>query len=255
MSLQLRIVHTTGYTYEDKVGPSFNEARMTPQSSLGQIVVHDVQPSPWVYGYRDYWGSQVTAFEVFEPHDRLTVTSTATVQVDRGTPGEQSATWEELGDPELTDRLAEFLDLPERVRPPGELVELAQQLVADGGAPAQVARGVCRMIHDEINYLPGSTGVATTADQAWDRRSGGCQDVAHLVIGTLRSLGIPARYVSGYLHPDTDAPIGEAVTGQSHAWVDWWDNGWTGFDPTNLEEIGDHHVLVASGRDYPTYAH
>ena len=253
MSLQLRIVHTTGYTYDGQAGASFNEARMTPQSSTGQIVVHsrlDVHPSPWVYTYRDYWGSQVTAFEVFEPHETLTVTSTATVQVDRGEPGAPTSTWEDLREPELSDRLAEFLDLPERVEPPAELVERAHGLLEQGGSPGQVAREVCRLVHDEMNYLPGSTSVATTAAEAWDRRSGVCQDLAHLVIGTLRALGIPARYVSGYLHPDTDAPLGEAVTGQSHAWVSWWDGSWVDFDPTNLEEVGDHHVLVAAGRDY-----
>ena len=77
-----------------------------------------------------------------------------------------------------------------------------------------------------------------------------CQDVAHIAIGALRSIGIPARYVSGYLHPRLDPVVGEPVSGESHAWVEWWDDGWRGFDPTNDTEPGDRHVIVALGRDY-----
>ena len=74
--------------------------------------------------------------------------------------------------------------------------------------------------------------------------------MAHIVIGALRSIGIPTRYVSGYLHPSVDPVIGEPVSGESHAWVEWWDEGWRGFDPTNDTEPGDRHVIVATGRDY-----
>ena len=77
------------------------------------------------------------------------------------------------------------------------------------------------------------------------------QDIAHLALGALRSAGIPARYVLGYLHPKLDAAIGETVTGESHAWIEWFCNGqWRGYDPTNLIDIGDRHVLVGRGRDY-----
>jgi transglutaminase-like putative cysteine protease len=66
----------------------------------------------------------------------------------------------------------------------------------------------------------------------------------------LRSIGIPARYVSGYLHPKSDAGVGETVRGESHAWVEWWTGDWYGFDPTNDREVGDHHVVVARAREY-----
>ena len=90
----------------------------------------------------------------------------------------------------------------------------------------------------------------SVAADAWANRSGVCQDMAHLVIGGLRTVGIPARYVSGYLHPKKSAPIGEPVRGESHAWVEWWDDGWHGYDPTNDRDVGDQHVVVATGRDY-----
>ncbi|GGF30740.1 hypothetical protein GCM10011519_00210 [Marmoricola endophyticus] len=250
--MQLRIVHTTGYTYDARVGASFNEARLTPQTSTGQIVSYDrveVSPKPWVYTYRDYWGTAVTAFEVFDPHDSLTVTATATVHTDRAPAPGPTLTWTDLADPDLLDEHTEYLTVPARVEPPTDLVQRCRELVGTQ-APSAVARAVCDLVHDEIEYVSGSTDVATSAADAWTRRSGVCQDIAHLVIGALRSLGIPARYVSGYLHPDAEAVVGESVRGESHAWVEWWDGQWVGFDPTNATGIDDHHVVVAAGRDY-----
>jgi transglutaminase-like putative cysteine protease len=74
--------------------------------------------------------------------------------------------------------------------------------------------------------------------------------MAHLVIGGLRQLGIPARYVSGYLHPDSEPQIGENVRGESHAWIEWWDGSWRGWDPTNDTAPADRHIIVATGRNY-----
>ena len=101
-----------------------------------------------------------------------------------------------------------------------------------------------------MKYVSGSTTVDAFAAHSWTERSGVCQDMAHIAIGALRSIGIPARYVSGYLHPKKDPEIGVPAKGESHAWVEWWDDGWRGFDPTNDTEPGDRHVIVATGRDY-----
>ena len=101
-----------------------------------------------------------------------------------------------------------------------------------------------------MEYLTGSTTVATLAPEAYRRRAGVCQDFAHVLLGILRAAGIPARYASGYLHPGSDAPIGMAVTGQSHAWVEAWVGQWVPIDPTNQVPVGECHVLVATGRDY-----
>jgi transglutaminase-like putative cysteine protease len=92
--------------------------------------------------------------------------------------------------------------------------------------------------------------VKTNAMQAWTTGRGVCQDISHVTVGLMRALGLPARYVSGYLHPKRDAAIGEPVIGESHAWVEWWDGGWNGFDPTNSVEIGTRHVTLGRGRDY-----
>jgi transglutaminase-like putative cysteine protease len=88
------------------------------------------------------------------------------------------------------------------------------------------------------------------AAEAWEQRAGVCQDMVHLAIGGLRSVGVPTRYVSGYFHPSPEPVVGEAIRGESHAWVEWWDDGWHPFDPTNCQEPGDTYVAVATGRDY-----
>jgi transglutaminase-like putative cysteine protease len=105
-------------------------------------------------------------------------------------------------------------------------------------------------IGNAVEYMHGITGVHSTAAEAWDARKGVCQDIAHITLGALREVGIPARYVSGYLHPRPDADVGMPVTGESHAWVEGFAGDWQGFDPTNNIDIGDRHVLVGRGRDY-----
>jgi transglutaminase-like putative cysteine protease len=98
--------------------------------------------------------------------------------------------------------------------------------------------------------MPRSTGVQTGAQEAFDKCQGVCQDIAHLTVALLRETGVPARYVSGYLFPKPDAEPGEEVTGQSHAWVEYWTGEWAACDPTNDTGVGQRHVVVAAGRDY-----
>ena len=146
--MQLRIVHTTGFEYAGKAAASFNEARLTPQTRPGQIVVHtrlEVHPTPWTYTYRDYWGSQVTAFEVLDPHTSLTVTATATVHTDRAPAGDPVLSWDEVRSPEVKDLHTEFLTLPERVAPPEDLVELARGIAESSPSPSEAERCLERL--------------------------------------------------------------------------------------------------------------
>ena len=147
------------------------------------------------------------------------------------------------------DEYAELLTDTSRTNVDSELSARAAEL-ADGARPRAAARAIADWVRDNVAYVPGSTGVQTSAQEAWDLRKGVCQDIAHLTVALLRTTGIPARYVSGYLHPRADAQVGETVEGQSHAWVEWWCGDWTGFDPTNGVPVGPRHVVVARGRDY-----
>jgi transglutaminase-like putative cysteine protease len=251
--MQLRVTHVTGYQYDGKATASYNIAMLTPRSSAEQIVVHarvDVSPAPFSHTYRDYFGNEVTAFEVLDPHDELTVTATSTVHTHRVPAGGPVLGWSDLAQVAVADRFTEYLDVSDVVRPPDDLSERVRELRSSYDHPGEAARELCAVVNREVEYVTGSTEVETRAAFAWEQRAGVCQDMAHLVIGGLRTLGIPARYVSGYQHPTVAAPVGQAVRGESHAWVEWWDDGWHPFDPTTDLEPGDRYVVVATGRDY-----
>jgi transglutaminase-like putative cysteine protease len=253
MNMQLRVVHTTGYRYEGKAVASYNQARMTPVTTPDQIVVHsrlEVSPKPWIFEYRDYFGTEVTAFEVVDPHDSMTVTATSTVRVDRSPAPAPATTWVALGEREVADRWIEYLTLPELVAPPVDFAARVAEIRAAHDLPGEAAQALCALVADQMEYGPGSTHVFTPAATAWAQRAGVTQDMVHLVIGGLRSMGIPARYVSGYHHPDADPAIGVAVQGESHAWVEWWDQDWRGYDVCHQQAPDDRYVTVGAGRDY-----
>ncbi|RKR88559.1 transglutaminase-like putative cysteine protease [Micromonospora pisi] len=255
-SWRLKIIHRTGFSYAGKVASSYNEARMSPRNETRQAVLDarvEVWPSARTYRYEDYWGTSVTAFDVHSPHEALQVTAASTVETlpagDLLPPG-GGATWADLGRPEHVDRWHELLLPTPRTALDEELTALAEIARAGHSTPHATALALCEQIREEVAYTAGATGVQTDAVQAWRQRKGVCQDHSHLLVGLLRAAGIPARYVSGYLHPSPSASIGEAVTGQSHAWVEWWVGRWTGFDPTNGIPVGERHVVVGRGREY-----
>jgi transglutaminase-like putative cysteine protease len=249
---RLRIVHTSTFRYAAPVVASYNEARITPLTRTGQTVLSshvDIQPCTWQTTYRDYWGTAVTAFEVLTPHQTLVITAVHVVQVDDPAPGRSSADWDELRAPALRDRLAEHLADTASTQVPPDLAELARATAA-GLGPADAAEAVCRAVRERMEYIPGVTTVHTPATEAWAVRKGVCQDITHLALGALHSIGMPARYVSGYLDSREVPGEGGTVTGESHAWVEYWAGGWRPFDPTNLWPVGGHHVVLARGRAY-----
>lgn len=250
--MQLRIRHTTGFTYSEPAAASYNEARMTPATTTDQFVLRsrlEVHPTAWSQEYRDYWGTVVSAFEVHEPHEELTVVSTSTVETTPHPVESARVGWDAL--PAVADELCEYLDLSDWVRPADDLVARIEPLRRrECETPGDYARSVFELVHQQLRYLQGSTEVTTTAREAWEAGAGVCQDVAHTTIGALRHAGVPARYVSGYLHPSIDPVVGEPVQGESHAWVEYWDGDWRAYDPTNAVDIGPRHVVVARGRDY-----
>jgi transglutaminase-like putative cysteine protease len=251
---RLRIKHVTGFHYDGEVTASYNEARMLPVSSDGQLVLYsniEILPISSNHSYVDYWGTRVSSFEIITPHSELSLTATSLVEVRPRDHPEHRLTWDILADQiESATAYVEQLEQTPRTRPPAEVAELARDIVASAESPCDAALQICEAIGNRIEYMPGVTGVHTTAAEAWEQQRGVCQDITHLALGALRSVGIPARYISGYLHPKPDAAIGETIAGESHAWVEWFCGDWRGFDPTNLIDIGDRHVTVGKGRDY-----
>ncbi|MDN3497228.1 transglutaminase family protein [Planococcus sp. APC 4015] len=251
---RLRIEHSTGYSYQGDVTASYNEARMLPNSTDSQFVLSsslDIEPSTSVNQYVDYFGTRVAAFDVLSAHDDLRITARSLVEV-RPRPLEHvDISWEALEREALRSiETVEQLTQTGRTKPHAEVVQLAKAIAAKHDQPGPAAHEISEAIGDAVKYVFGVTGVQTTAQDAWEAREGVCQDIAHITLGALRSVGIPARYVSGYLHPRPSAEVGEAVPGESHSWVEWFAGEWQGFDPTNNIEIGDRHVLVGRGRDY-----
>ena len=261
---RLLIVHRTELTYPDTVTTSYNEVRMQPSDEPGQAVLSsrmELDPFEGVTSYLDYFGTRVASFDVHRPHRHLTVTATSTVETfpaadfGPGGYGDGAAevatmTWEQLAASGVDDRFEEFLTPTQLTSLNDELNGISEQLRADAATPSDAGRAVCTMLKKSLKYEQGATGVFTSAQEAWGEKRGVCQDFSHLAIGLLRSMGIPTRYVSGYLHPDSEVEIGKTVTGQSHAWVEWWDGAWVPFDPTNAKSPSQSHVVVGRGRDY-----
>ncbi|WP_040768724.1 transglutaminase family protein [Tsukamurella sp. 1534] len=252
MSWRLRVVHSTGFGYNAPVTSSYNEARLTPRSDQRQnVILNRVEtvPATRAYRYTDYWGTAVTAFDLHAPHTALEVTGASVVETDAPEEAEETIAWEELGTDQVRDRYDEVLGFTDYVPRHRKLATQARKLVKDL-EPDEAVLAICRWVHDELDYVPGTTGVHSSAIDAWDERKGVCQDYAHLTLLMLRSVGIPGRYVSGYLHPHREAEIGSTVAGESHAWIEAWTGHWRGYDPTNDVPIAERHVSVGVGRDY-----
>jgi transglutaminase-like putative cysteine protease len=251
---RLRIRHTTSFTYAADVSASYNEARMRPVSSDSQLVLSStlqVEPSASLHEYTDYWGTRVTSFEVITPHRSLSVSSTSLVEARPKQHVGHPISWEQLRSRCLTDmELIEQLGQTRLTEPAEDVVLLAEEILSQRLNPCETATAIARAVGESMEYMQGVTGVHSTAAEAWEEKKGVCQDITHITLGALRSAGIPARYVSGYLHPRPEPVVGESVRGESHAWVEWFCGQWVGFDPTNLIDIADRHVLVGAGRDY-----
>ncbi len=171
--MQLRVMHVTGYQYDGKATASYNVARLTPRSSAEQIVVHariDVSPTPYVQTYRDYFGTEVTAFEVLDPHEELTVTATSTVHTHRQPAAPPALGWADLAAPEVTDRHTEYLAINEIVEPAEDLARQVRELRSSYALPGEAARELCALVHREVAYETGSTEVETRAADAWEQR-------------------------------------------------------------------------------------
>jgi transglutaminase-like putative cysteine protease len=252
---RLRIEHITRVKYAGPVLTSFNEARMTPLTLPTQITLESrvtAGPGVPVWTYNDYWGTFVSVFDLPEPHDDLVIRAAATVETEPfpGIPGaDERPSWRQIGEKAGDGRLLEFL-LPTPLTTVTDEISGAAAAELDGLSPDAAAEAISARVREHVTYVPGATGVRTNAQEAWDKGQGVCQDMAQLTVALMRSVGLPARYVSGYLHPDAAAEPGTTAVGQSHAWVEYWAGAWTPLDPTSGAAVGERHVVVARGRDY-----
>jgi transglutaminase-like putative cysteine protease len=252
MAWRIAITHTTGYRYRREVTSSYNEARITPISSDRQLVLESsvaVSPSAVAFRYWDYWGTLVHAFDIHVPHTELSVTGTSVVETSGPPdPPDEVASWADLARPEVRDRFAELL-APTTHVPLDDDVRAAAAPFLRESSPAAACEAAVEWVKGSLTYQKGTTTVSTPAPDVLRQGSGVCQDFAHVALALLRAAGIPARYVSGYLHPGKNADVGATTVGESHAWIEAWTGDWQAFDPTD-GVVAERHVVVGRARDY-----
>ncbi len=252
MTWRIAVRHRTGYHYGTPARASYNEARMTPATAGEQHTLTsrlEIVPEARPLRYVDYWGTVVHAFDVHVPHTELVVTTSSVVETPGPRPAPPPTGWDELADPAVRDRFAELLAPSRYVVSESDVDAVALELHG-AHPPAEAGRQAVGWVNDTLDYVRGATEVGTTSAEARAGGRGVCQDFSHLALAVLRSAGLPARYVSGYLHPGRDAGLDEPVRAESHAWVEFWAGDWVPLDPSNLSEVAGRHVVVARGRDY-----
>ncbi len=251
---RIRVVHATGYAYKSPVTASYNEARLTPRSDSRQnVIINRVETTPATRSYRyvDYWGTAVTAFDLHAPHTELEVTSASVVETEKPEPvdKEKEVSWDDLRSDAVLDRYHEVL-IPTHYTPVDKRTDRIARAIIKTHDPQRAVRAAVEWVRSELKYVPGTTEVHSSGQDALVQGEGVCQDFAHLSLILLRTMGIPARYVSGYLHPNSDATLGETVDGERHAWIQAWTGGWWDYDPTNDTEINEQYISVGFGRSY-----
>lgn len=265
--MHYRVRHLTRYRYERPVSQCHNRAHLLPRDTAQQWCLDSailVSPAPdFATERRDYFGNRLYLFAVETPHTELAIEVVSRIEIrddgsaepalDFGLSCAQARDrlWHEVAEEHLLAR--EFLLDSPMIRVGETLRDYGAPSFADGRPLLSAVRELTGRIYREFVYDPDFTTVATPLDEVLESRRGVCQDFAHLAIGCLRSLGFPARYVSGYVETQP-APGQPKLAGAdaSHAWFSVYvpDEGWVDFDPTNDNMPGSQHVTTAWGRDY-----
>ncbi|MBV9409139.1 MAG: transglutaminase family protein [Candidatus Eremiobacteraeota bacterium] len=253
--MRYTIAHRTRYRYPVPVHESHTIAHLQPRSDLSQYCTRfelSVSPRARLYAYADRYGNDVHHFAVLPEHDTLEVVARSQVVVVRGAAAPPAALPRELidDDPAL-DELWDYVHESRYVRFCEELDALLSSIgiPARGDDAVTWFRTAAQAIHDGFVYESGTTSVHATVEESIALRRGVCQDFAHVLIALCRRAGIPARYVSGYIHSGSGETLGAEA---SHAWAEAYlgPRGWIGIDPTNDTWIDEQFVRVATGRDY-----
>jgi transglutaminase-like putative cysteine protease len=250
-----KIRHVTKYEYENPVRDSANQIMLYPIKDSNQQVIQQtisITGNPVVDVYFDPFGNQVGTFTQAKPHKQLIIDSRLIVETfphrtpDDSTPSELQ--WLELS---ALKRQVEFIDFLriERFNALPEMENIIEAERCKHCSPYVTAKDFCGYIYRNFEYKKGITTVETTLDEVWSLRSGVCQDFAHILLVMLRIVGMPARYVSGYICPKKNGMRGEGAT---HAWVEAYIPfyGWMGLDPTNNTIVDEAHVRLAVGKNF-----
>ncbi|GAB6140423.1 transglutaminase family protein [Methylosoma difficile] len=268
--MKYRITHTTVYSYSQAVGLCQNEARLQPREFWRQHCESsrfEIKPTPMDIKERvDFFGNRVAYFAIQQAHKRLVVSVISDVSVmpkSHDASLQNPITWEEarewLQNASLQDNPEEILEARQylldspMISAEVELADYAQASFVPNRPLVEVVQDLMQRIHSDFTYDPAFTTIATPLSDVLAHRRGVCQDFAHLAIGCLRSFGLAARYISGYIET-LPAPGKPRLVGAdaSHAWFAVYipDSGWLEFDPTNNKLPLDQHITLAWGRDF-----
>ncbi len=267
--MRYRVIHRTVYEYSEMVSVCHNETHLEPRNSSHQRCLEtslDVRPvPPTLTPETDYFGNPIEFFTLQEPHYQMEVVARSELEIaERTLPApEETDPWDALRTHVRRERSVEALSAYEMcfASPSVPLLpsfaEYARSSFDLGRPLLDAALELTERIHHDFAFRPGATSVSTPIEEVMRTRTGVCQDFAHVQISCLRSLGLPARYVSGYIR--TTPPKGQprlVGADASHAWVSVWCGaaGWIDLDPTNDLLVSDQHVTVAWGRDYSDVA-
>jgi len=258
--MRLHVVHETHYRYSSPVELSQQLLHLTPRPLPWQERhAHriSIEPAPGEYDERDdYFGNRTSIALIAAPHQDLLVRADSVVSVaprEQETLARRQTAWEAVRE-QGRARAAEFLHESPHVESWRELADYAAKSLAKGRGALEAVLDLAHRIHQDIEFDRAATSVSTPLREVMKRRRGVCQDFAHLMIGGLRAIGLPARYVSGYLL--TEPPPGRPRligADASHAWVSAWCGeaaGWVDVDPTNDCVVDDEHVTLGWGRDF-----
>jgi transglutaminase-like putative cysteine protease len=242
--MRLHIEHETIFSYAQPVREAIGEARLRPRDDAGQRLLGfrlALDPHAPVDPVADRFGNTIHCYSVLPPHRRLIVRATSEVETNPDAL---------IAAPALTPlEHHSFTAISQYVPFTDELLEFARAVAPANADAEATARALSSAIYASCAYEAGSTDISTTADAVLAGRRGVCQDFAHLLIALCRGLGMPARYVSGYLYDSENPP--DAILA-SHAWAEVFleRRGWLGLDPTHDRATGSLYTRVALGRDY-----
>ncbi len=252
------IRHITRFRYSAPVTESVMQVHMQPRREGPQHCPSfelTTDPRARITATRDSLGNIVHHFDIPRPHTELTITAQALVTILPPAPlpdALPATAWDDLDTEVAGGDYVEMVIPSQFARPTPLLRDFARELGAGRHTdPLSLMREITSGIHRAFTYTPASTTVDSPIDDVLGTRRGVCQDYAHVMIALVREVGIPCRYVSGYLYRPPDDPERPRVS-ETHAWVEAYlpGLGWIGFDPTNDEVVRDGHIRVAIGRDY-----
>ncbi len=252
---RFQIKHITRYTYREPARESASQIILYPISDEGQEILKyqlSISGDPLLASYTDHFGNKVQTFTRIEPHYEMTIESDFTVIThSKIIPDDELASqesWKQLASLHTNISFLDYLKQDNFQSLP-ELKRVIESLHKVNCSPFKTTLNFCDYIFTNFNYIKGITTVESTVDEIWKLKAGVCQDFAHILLTMVRSVGIPARYVSGYICPNKNGMRG---IGATHAWIEAYipNFGWIGIDPTNNCVANEQHVRLAVGRNF-----